>query len=465
MLDFKYLIKKHHIEHVTINSQHVKNNSLFIALKGNNFDGNDFINQALKNGSNLIFGNNCLNFKDHDNIFHIENLEVILPEIVNFIYTKKPQNIISVTGTNGKSSITDLLRQAYILLEKNIATIGTIGVYNNEKLIENLDNTTPDICKFYQLLDQNYNHDFVFEASSHGLAQNRFGKVNIDIAIFTNLSRDHLDYHKDMNDYFNAKLKLFTHHLKKQGVAIINIDDVYGKKIIDELIAKKIKFFSYGKNADNLKLIKLIENGFIVQFAEQEYLFKTKLIGEFQIYNILAVISVLLVNNINMTKIIDIVANLNNIKGRLEEILHQKKYRVFVDYAHTPDALKNVLITLRKNCLKKLILIFGCGGNRDQGKRKEMAEIANQYADINIVTDDNPRNENANLIRAEICKYLDDYYNIADRKDAMQKAIDIASSEDIIIIAGKGHENYQIIGDKKINFDDYQVMSNILQNN
>ncbi len=209
---------------------------------------------------------------------------------------------------------------------------------------------------------------------------------------------------------------------------------------------KNIKVFTYGSNKADLCLVKSHNTDFIVRYQNNEYLFKTKLVGAFQIYNILAVISLLLHHNFAFEQIATIVNKLKPIRGRLDEIEHNKDFRVFIDYAHTPDALKNILKTLSEFRKTKLILVFGCGGDRDKGKRGQMAKIADQYADITIVTDDNPRTEDASLIRAEITKDIKQYYDIAEREIAIAKAINIAESDDIIVIAGKGHENYQIIG-------------------
>ncbi|MFZ8864276.1 MAG: UDP-N-acetylmuramoyl-L-alanyl-D-glutamate--2,6-diaminopimelate ligase [Rickettsiales bacterium] len=465
MCDIKQLIIKKHIKHLALDSRQVKPNSLFIALKGSKFDGNDYIEVAKASGASLILSDNINVYSARNNIYYVAELKTKLPEIINLIYVKQPQKLFAVTGTNGKSSIVDLLRQSFLSLGINITTIGTIGVYQNNSLIEELTNTTPDICKFYALLAEYSDNYFAFEASSHGLVQQRFGDLKLDYAIFTNLTRDHLDYHQNMQNYFAAKLKLFTNHLKDNGTAIVNIDDKYGQKIRDICRKKNIKIFTYGSNKADLCLVKSHNTDFIVRYQNNEYLFKTKLVGAFQIYNILAVISLLLHHNFAVEQIATIVNKLKPIRGRLDEIEHNKDFRVFIDYAHTPDALKNILMTLSEFCKAKLILVFGCGGDRDKGKRGQMAKIADQYADITIVTDDNPRTEDASLIRAEITKDIKQYYDIAERELAIAKAINIAESGDIIVIAGKGHENYQIIGTEQKIFSDYEVAAKILNAN
>ena len=465
MRDIKQLIVKKHIKHLALDSRQVKPNSLFIALKGSKFDGNDYIEVAKASGASLILSDNINVYSACNNIYYVAELKTKLPEIISLIYVKQPQKLFAVTGTNGKSSIVDLLRQSFLSLGINITTIGTIGVYQNNSLIEELTNTTPDICKFYALLAEYSDNYFAFEASSHGLAQQRFGDLKLDYAIFTNLTREHLDYHQNMQNYFAAKLKLFTNHLKDNGTAIVNIDDKYGQKIRDICQKKNIKVFTYGSNKADLCLVKSHNTDFIVRYQNNEYLFKTKLVGAFQIYNILAVISLLLHHNFAFEQIATIVNKLKPIRGRLDEIEHNKDFRVFIDYAHTPDALKNILKTLSEFRKTKLILVFGCGGDRDKGKRGQMAKIADQYADITIVTDDNPRTEDASLIRAEITKDIKQYYDIAEREIAIAKAINIAESDDIIVIAGKGHENYQIIGTEQKIFSDYEVVANILNAN
>ena len=462
MQDFKLLLHNKNIKHITLDSREVKEGSLFIALQGVKYNGNEFIETAIAKGASLVFCDNSEEVGDKSTIYYIENLKAQLAEIVKTIYVKTPKELYAVTGTNGKSSIIDLIRQSKLLLNENITTIGTLGVYKNNELIENLVNTTPDICKFFQILNENSNDSFAFEASSHGLEQERFAKLKLDTAIFTNLTRDHLDYHANMADYFAAKLKLFTIHLKKEGFAIINADDDYGAQIISICKAKQLKFFTYGKNANDLKLTSQNNELFTLKYQNQLYEFNTSLIGEFQIYNIMAVISLLLLKKIPMNNIIGIVEKFVPIKGRLEEVKSNKNYRVFIDYAHTPDALENILVTLKANCKNKLILLFGCGGERDQGKRSKMAIIADKYADITVVTDDNPRNEDAALIRAKIVKYLHNFYNIGERKAAIRHALAIAEKDDIVVLAGKGHENYQIIGEQKIHCDDYETVSELL---
>jgi UDP-N-acetylmuramoyl-L-alanyl-D-glutamate--2,6-diaminopimelate ligase len=462
MFDIKQLIIKKHIKHIVLDSRQVKPNSLFIALKGSKFDGNDYIEAAQANGASLILSDNINVYSARDDIYYVAELKTKLPEIINLIYVKQPQKLFAVTGTNGKSSIVDLLRQSFLSLGINITTIGTIGVYHNNSLIEELANTTPDICKFYELLAEYSDNYFAFEASSHGLEQKRFGDLKLDYAIFTNLTRDHLDYHQNMQNYFAAKLKLFTNHLKNNGTAIVNIDDEYGQEIRDICRKKNIKIFTYGRNTADLCLVKYRNTAFVVKYQNNEYLFKTKLIGEFQIYNILAVISLLLQDHFTVEQILSIINSLKPIRGRLDEIKNDKGFRVFIDYAHTPDALENTLMTLGKLRKAKLILVFGCGGDRDKGKRSQMAKIADQYADITIVTDDNPRTEDASLIRAEVTKDIRKYYDIADRELAIAKAIHLAELNDIVVIAGKGHENYQIIGTERKLFSDYEVAAKIL---
>ncbi len=447
------ILQKFNPENISLDSRDISDNSAFIALKGEFYDGNDFIDAVLAKKAKLIFTDN--KNKEAGNIFYIPDLKNKLTEITAAIYNKYPKNIIAVTGTNGKSSITDIIRQIYILLEKNIATVGTIGIYLNKKLEEESNLTSPDICKFYKILNKYHQSDnFMFEASSHGLEQKRFGNLQINHAIFTNLTKEHLDYHLNMENYFKAKSLLFTNHLKEKGHAIINSDDEYGVRLINKLRKKnKQQIIEYGYQAKHFKILHFTKESFSFEYKGKKYQAKFPFTGEFQLYNLMAAISYFTLIGYEINKLLEVTEKLNIVKGRLEKII-SKPFEVFIDFAHSEDALENILKTLKNYSDKDIILVFGCGGNRDKGKRSKMALIAEKYAKHIIITDDNPRFEDPELIRKEICKNLKNYLSIGNRAKAIKIALDKATSKNIVLIAGKGHEEYQIIGDKKIAYSD-----------
>lgn len=457
------ILQKFNPENISLDSRDISDNSAFIALKGEFYDGNDFIDAVLAKKAKLIFTDN--KNKEAGNIFYIPDLKNKLTEITAAIYKKYPKNIIAVTGTNGKSSITDIIRQIYILLEKNIATVGTIGIYLNKKLEEESNLTSPDICKFYKILNKYHQSDnFIFEASSHGLAQKRFGDLQINHAIFTNLSKEHLDYHLNMENYFKAKSLLFTNHLKEKGHAIINSDDEYGIRLINELKkTNKQQIIEYGYQAKDFKISSFTQDLFLFEYKGKKYQGEFPFTGEFQLYNLMAALSYFISIGYEINNLLEAIAKLNIVKGRLEKII-SKPFEVFIDFAHSEDALENILKTLKNYSDKDIILVFGCGGNRDKGKRSKMALIAEKYAKHIIVTDDNPRFEDPELIRKEICKNLKNYLSIGDRAKAIKTALDKATNKNIVLIAGKGHEEYQIIGDKKIAYSDKKEIIKYFKN-
>lgn len=453
------------IENITINSKEVKENSIFIALKGKKFDGNSYINDAFKRGALIVLSDNKERSEHHSQIFYIANLPLKLGEIAGLFYGAIPNNIIAVTGTNGKSSVVDFAMQLFVKLNYDAATIGTMGFYYNNKLLKQLANTTPDILSLYKYLsslDKKHCHNVLFEASSHGITQGRIANIPIQIAVFTNLTQDHLDYHHDMENYFAAKAKLFANYLAGNGIAIVNADSNYAVKLKAICDLRGIKYFDFGKNAEHLKIIEYDEKNITIKYQNKIYQIPWHLKGEFQIYNIICAISILLNSAINLENIISQTASIMPVKGRLEEIKVTKEYKVFIDYAHTPSALENALCSLRPYVSGKLILVFGCGGERDQQKRPLMGQVAEKYSDYIIVTDDNPRNEDADNIRSDILANISNAKEIAGRKTAILHALNIVESGDVILIAGKGHEDYQIIGDNKQDFNDAQIVKELI---
>lgn len=427
------------ISGLSTDSRKVKNGEAFFAIKGNAVDGHDFIEQAIKNGAALIVGEKDLELSipyiKSTNIRH--DLAIAAAEF----FGKQPQRIAAVTGTNGKTSVADFSRQLWEFEKLDCASIGTLGVIHNGENITS-ENTSPDPISLHKTLSQ-IKDAAVIEASSIGLEQHRLDGVKINAAAFTNFTRDHLDYHENMEEYFRCKTLLFD-ILADDGVAVLNSE-------LQEFKVKQKKI-TFGKNAD-LELINStpLPDGQILELKIFGEIQKTKieLVGKFQAENILC--------TIGLTGISKNLGKLKPVAGRMQ----QAASGVYIDYAHTPDALENALKSLHPHMKGNLILVFGCGGDRDKGKRSLMGEIAAKFADIIIVTDDNPRTENADEIRKEILAKCPQALEIGDRKDAIEKAIELQKSDDIVLIAGKGHEKYQIIGNEKHYFDDFKMVKDI----
>ena len=452
-----------YITNLTLNSKKVTKNSVFVALKGTKSNGNDYIDAAFSQGAICVLSDN-INAIER-NIFYIANLKEKMAKIAQFFYPNLPHNIIAVTGTNGKTSVVDFIRQLLWLLKSQVATIGTMGIYRNDKLLEPVINTTPDIFSLHQAFSDfaKENCDnVVFEASSHAIDQARIAGLAINIAAFTNLTQDHLDYHQNMENYFAAKAKLFSSYLISNGIAVINSDSDYAKKLKAICNLRRIKTITYGRRDADLLLHSYENNKITLNYNNISYEAVFNLSGDFQIDNILCAVAILLALNIDMKDIISVTANLVAVKGRIEEVQLAENFRVFVDYAHTPAALENILLSLKPYVAEqgRLIVVFGCGGERDMAKRAIMGEIADKYSDYIIITDDNPRNEDASSIRTEILSAINNktVQEIPDRTTAIKTALDIAQEGDIILIAGKGHENYQIIADQKLYFDDVEIV-------
>ena len=386
------------------------------------------------------------------------------------------KNLLAVTGTNGKTSVVSYVHQILSIIGKSNATIGTLGIRSSKKLPQKLISikpkmcTTPDYNSFNKILDGFSSlsiDNVIFEASSHGLHQGRLGNIKVKAAGFTSFSQDHLGYHKTMKNYLNTKLFLFTNHLIKDGLVVINSDTLYFNFIEKFLCSHKIRYKTVGRKGE-LKIIKCSKDikGINVRFIynQKEYIFNTNIVGSFQAINILIAACLIQEIGINFDKVIETFDKLIPPPGRLERVtnlLHN--YHVFVDYAHNPEALKKSLQELK--FLKKngrLIVIFGCGGGSHKSQRYYMGKIAANIADKVIITDDNPRDEDAKKIREEILLGAVGANEISDRREAIKTAISDLKKDDILLVAGKGHEDYQIIGNKSFYFSDLKVVKEYL---
>ena len=441
--------KKITITGLATNSKDVKKGYIFFAIKGKSSNGEKFIKEAIHKGASVIICSKKVNYKSKK-IFTIrkKNIRNFVSEISSKFYNLKPKNIIAVTGTNGKTSVADYFYQILSLNNIPVASIGTMGVKYKNKIIKT-GLTSPDaisIHKYLQVLKKNKIDNVIIEASSHGLDQDRLQHINFKSGIFTNFSQDHLDYHKNMKSYLNAKLILFKKILKKNSNVVLDKD-------IKEFITLK-------KIAKNKKL-KLVEVSSTIREIKNIFL---KPNTEFKIKNISMAIEAAKLCGVEKKKIFNSIKKIKDVNGRLELVrIFSNNIKVFIDYAHTPDALLKVLQSLNNDYEKNISLVFGCGGNRDRKKRPLMARIANNYSKKIYVTDDNPRNEDPDKIRNEIIRNIDrkKCFNIGSRAMAIKKAIINSDQNGVVLIAGKGHENKQIYKNKILHISDKQIIKNI----
>lgn len=460
---------------ISIDSRSVKIGNAFFAIN----TGINHAPEALENGASIIVTNNP-SYKTEP-FYFTEDIITTLAEGLEYFYPKAPKYKAAITGTNGKTSVASYFMQLSDLLNLPSASIGTMGLQTSSNLeilcADKISLTTPDIVTMYKIMDtlaRNRVEHMAFEASSHGLSQKRIHGIKVQAAGFTNLTHDHLDYHQNFENYKAAKLKLFSENLQKDGTAIINSDINYYKEIKEYIKSYGRKIITIGTSTNCDLKIDSIESNIARQkidftYKAKKYSFTTNILGSFQANNLLMAALLLSESdpNINFEDIISVLNKVKAPKGRLERIeignSRLKDYNVFVDYAHTPDALEKSLIELSKLRPNRLIILFGCGGNRDKSKRPIMGKIASSIADLVIITDDNPRNEDPSIIRSEIAESnCSNAVEIEGREKAIRYGVFEMQKGDILLIAGKGHEDYQIIGDKKIHFDDTEIATNAL---
>ncbi len=469
---FSKINKKHNkilFSGISFDSSKVRRNNIFFAIKGNKVDGNKFIDQAIKNGARVIVSEEKINKKKKNIVFlHSTNIRKQLAEISYKILDQKPKKLVAVTGTNGKSSVADFFYQILNLNSKNVASIGTIGVkYKGKKT--NLTNTTLDpiqLSSTLQNLKKKKIEYVIMEASSHGLQQNRLDGLLFDVGIFTNLSHDHLDYHKNMKDYFKSKLYLFNKLIKKNGNIITDGNIPQVKKFRN--IAYKLKI-NLNLIFNKKKGIELVSHRYEnekqilkIRFNNKEHDIQLNLIGKIQIKNLLMAMMAANQSGLEFEKIIKVIDKIGSVEGRFEKIGKiRNNSKVILDYAHTPEALEIALSNLKEQFpSSKISLVFGCGGERDLKKRSLMGKIAEKYANIIYLTDDNPRNENPIKIRNDIKKGIKKIKinELSNRKKAIHEAVMKLTTGDLLLVAGKGHEKIQDYGKKKLFFSDQEVI-------
>lgn len=462
------------IEGVAYDSRRVAPAGLFVAIRGHKADGAQYVTEALSNGAVAVVSENNLDIGTGAVHIQVPCARRALAEIANAFYgdLSHQLKVVGVTGTNGKTTtaymIRDLLRDGGF----HPGLLGTVAYEIGDRILPATHTTpeAPDIHDLFRQMREAGCDSAVMEVSSHAIALQRIHRISFAISVFTNLTQDHLDYHKDMETYFDVKSRLFHEHENEEGHSIvINIDDPWGRKLLDGgKITKNVVTYGF----DDRAMLRASDADmdvdgtcFLVSGPWGEIRICLNLLGRFNISNALAALAVGGLCGIDLKCMAKSLEKIRTIPGRLESVPNRKNKKVFVDYAHTDDALSNVLITLREICKGKLIVVFGCGGNRDRGKRKLMGRAAAALADYSIITSDNPRKEDPGVIIGDIIEGFtggEPFEAVLDRRDAIEKGIQKTGRRDILLVAGKGHETYQELKGTIIPFDDRETVREIL---
>lgn len=492
------------VEGIAYDSRRVQRNSMFVALRGEKVDGHQFIGAAIEKGASVIVAEReeaC-----RATCIVVDDARSSMADLAVAFYENPARKLkmAGVTGTNGKTTTTFLIKHICENAGLRCGLLGTVRYEIGGRILPAV-RTTPESLDVQELLAQMRNAGCkatVMEVSSHALAQQRVRGIEWDVAVFTNLTQDHLDFHGTMENYFDAKAKLFTgltnQRHKKKATAVVNVDDRYGEKLL-ERIQQSHSERSRGTPVNGARLstgsldrarddepVQIITFGsgvradfrmsnyrsefagtsFQLEARGKSYLVRVPLIGRFNVANSTAALAAASVMGVGLREAILSLGKSPQVPGRLEAVPAKRQFQVFVDYAHTPDALLNVVKTLRELEPRRLIVVFGCGGDRDRAKRPLMAQVCDQFADFSIITSDNPRKENPDAIIAEAEKGFRSsrYEKITDRAEAIARAIELAQPRDVVLIAGKGHETYQEFADHTIPFDDVQVARRALEN-
>lgn len=451
---------------VSCDSRNVKKNMIFVALPGTVVDGRDYIDAAIDNGAIAVITTGDVKPKGRrKDVVFVNSSEPRLDYayLASAFYPRRPKVLVAMTGTNGKSSTVEFLRQIWAYAGYKAACFGTLGVssFNGELP---LSHTTPDALVLHETLDglarAGASH-VAMEASSHGLAQYRLDAVMVSAAGFSNLSQDHFDYHGTMENYFKAKSRLFMQLTPKGAPVVINVDDAHGRRLAKLCDKRGLDVMQIGKTAKHIWIVKIIPRAsgqdICLEIAGLRYDIALPLAGAFQVYNVVCALGLAIKTGVDIDTAIEALLNLRGVAGRME--LAGKTpdgAPIFVDFAHTDDGLEKLLSGLRPHVSGNLNIVFGCGGDRDKGKRAKMGAVAARLADGIIVTDDNPRHENAQKIRDAVMKACPQAENIGGRAKAIARGISQLGPNDALVIAGKGHEKTQIIGSNALPFNDVE---------
>ena len=467
--------------HITADSRTVQEGSLFICLVGATVDGHSFVEKAVQDGAVAVVVSKPVTVPDHVAVIYVEDTRQALQAAVPFFYDypASKMRMIGVTGTNGKTTTTHIIAHLLRSQGYTVGVIGTVHILIDDQSYP-IHNTTPDVADLQQILQQMVDAGVthcIMEVSSHALALGRTAGVEYDTAVFTNLTQDHLDFHKTFDNYLAAKAKLFkqvsaSYQVKEGKGAVINVDDAYGQSIVDVTTSPMITYSTEGKGSMNASDLTVTAKSsqFTLNYDGKSYPISTKIAGMFNVYNTLAAVGATLYEGLSMEEIVKGLATFTAVPGRFELIEEGQDFAVVVDYAHTPDGLENILQTAKKIVENRILVVFGCGGDRDATKRPIMGRIAAQFGDRVFVTSDNPRTEDpvriVKDVEVGVREGLHDdvtYEVIVDRREAIHKAIAEATTGDVVIIAGKGHEDYQILKDETIHFDDREVAREALK--
>jgi UDP-N-acetylmuramoyl-L-alanyl-D-glutamate--2,6-diaminopimelate ligase len=453
---------------VTADSRKVGPGFLFVAIPGTKADGGQFAKQAVTAGAVAVASEQKIEGLSAAFV-QVKNARRTLALAAAKFYARQPKIIAAVTGTSGKTSVAAFTRQIWASLGEQAASIGTVGVISPKGEVYG-SLTTPDPVDLHRALDElageGVTH-LALEASSHGLDQHRLDGVRIAAGAFTNLSRDHMDYHPTIEDYLAAKMRLFSDLVVDGGTAVIDVDDCYAGQVVETAKKRGLKVMTVGEKGDDIKLVSGVIDGFaqVVTLAHggNTYRVKLPLVGGFQVQNAAVAAGLAIATGSDPARVFAALEKLTGAKGRLELAGTHNGAPIFIDYAHKPDALAKALQALRPYASGKLVAVFGAGGDRDTGKRPIMGRIAAENADRVIVTDDNPRSENPAVIRAAILAESPGATEIGDRAEAIRTSIAALKSGDVLLIAGKGHETGQIVGGKVLPFSDHEAVAAALQ--
>ena len=454
---------------IASDSRKVTRGALFVAVPGTKADGLAFLPQALANGAAAVMAERAADVPAAVAMIVVPNVRRALALAASAFFPRQPGTIAAVTGTSGKTSVAAFTRQIWAALGLSAASMGTVGVVSDKTNVYG-SLTTPDPIELHRMLDrlagEGVTH-LALEASSHGLDQHRLDGVRIAAGAFTNLSRDHLDYHPTLEAYLAAKLRLFTDLVATSGTAVIDVDDAHAPQVIEAAARRGLEIMTVGAKGEGIRLVSGAIDGFAqavtLAHAGHDYKINLPLVGGFQVQNAAVAAGLCIATGADPPRVFATLEKLEGAKGRLELVGERNGAPIFIDYAHKPDALQKALEALRPYTTGRLVVVFGAGGDRDKGKRPIMGRIAAENADSVIVTDDNPRSEKAATIRGEILAQAKGAAEIGDRAEAIRSAIGGLNKGDVLLIAGKGHETGQIVGDRILPFSDHEAVAAALR--